>query len=184
MSTGHQATRNGAKKAGGWLLHEIHEMLPPTLFFFVGFNLVLFTKRLLLNEPLFAPSGILLATTSALIVGKTVLITNLMPFVRRYDHPPLIRPILFKTIVYSLMVAAVRLIEALIHYLVDSGALGEGGFLHDLLGEFNWDHFIATQLWIVVLFLTFVTGSEINRHLGKGVLRGLLFGGSAPLRRA
>jgi hypothetical protein len=184
MSTGHQATRNGAKKAGGWLLHEIHEMRPPTLFFFIGFNLVLFTKRLFLNDPLFAPSGILLATTSALIVGKTVLITNLMPFVRRYDHPPLIRPILFKTIVYSLMVGVVRLIEALIRYLIDRGVLGEGGFFHDLLGEFHWDHFIATQLWIVVLFLTYVTGSEINRHLGKSVLRGLLFGGPAPLRPA
>jgi hypothetical protein len=32
------------------LLHEFREVIPPTLFFFVGFNLVLFTKRCFCNS--------------------------------------------------------------------------------------------------------------------------------------
>lgn len=167
---------------GGWwrktrsvLIREFRELLPPTIFFFIGFNLILFTKRLLLAEYLIQFSGFLLATTSALIVGKTVLVANMMPFLRRFDHAPLIQPILFKTVVYSLLVLVVRLLEALIRYLVDAGALGGGGFLDDLLGKFDWNHFIATQLWVFVLFLIYVTATEINDLVGDGELFKVLF---------
>jgi hypothetical protein len=33
-----------------FLGREFREILPPTLFFFVGFNLILFTKRLILED--------------------------------------------------------------------------------------------------------------------------------------
>jgi hypothetical protein len=81
--------------AGRWgrvrsiLLHEFREMLPPTIFFFVGFNLILFSKRLFLADYLIQFSGFMLATTSALVVGKTVLVANMIPFLRRFDHGPL-----------------------------------------------------------------------------------------------
>jgi hypothetical protein len=42
----------------------------------------------------------MLATTMALVVGKAVLVANVLPFLHRFDTAPLIRPILFKTIVY------------------------------------------------------------------------------------
>src|SRR3546814_18172076 len=96
-------------------------MLPPTIFFFFGFNLILFSKRLLLADYLIEFSGFMLATTSALIVGKTVLVANMMPVLRRFDHAPLIQPILFKTVIYTLLVFAVRLLEAFIHYLIQIG---------------------------------------------------------------
>src|SRR3546814_8560726 len=99
-------------------------MLPPTIFFFFGFNLILFSKRLLLADYLIEFSGFMLATTSALIVGKTVLVANMMPVLRRFDHAPLIQPILFKTVIYTLLVFAVRLLEAFIHYLIQDGTIG------------------------------------------------------------
>jgi len=162
-------------KVGSVLWHEFREMLPPTIFFFVGFNLILFTKRLLLADYLIQFSGFFLATTSALVVGKTVLVANMLPFMRRFDDAPLIQPILFKTVVYSLLVFVARLLEAFIHYLIEGGAVGGGGFLHDLLGTFRWDHFIAVQLWIFVLFLVYVTASEINDLLGDGELFKIFF---------
>src|SRR6202008_4259407 len=123
--------RGRLARVGRVLLHEFRQVLPPTIFFFVGFNLILFTKRLLLADHLIQFSGFLLATTSALVVGKTVLVADMMPFLRRFDNAPLIQPILFKTIVYTLLVFAVRLLEALIHYLIDGGGVGGGGFLDD-----------------------------------------------------
>ena len=45
----------------------------------------------------------------------------------------------------------------------------------DLLGTFRWDHFIAVQIWIFVLFLAYVTASEINNLLGDGELFKILF---------
>src|SRR5947207_2844851 len=117
-----------------FLRREFREILPPTLFFFVGFNLILFTKRLILEDYLIQYTGFFIATTAALIVGKSVLVANTMPFLRRFDNSPLVYPILFKTLVYTLFVFVARLIEALLHYLVGGGALGGGRLIADLLG--------------------------------------------------
>jgi len=156
-------------------MHEFRELLPPTIFFFVGFNLILFTNRLFLADYLIQFSGFFLATISALVVGKTVLVADMLPFLRRFDHAPLIQPILFKTVVYSLLVFVVRLLEAFVHYLIQGGGVGGGGFLDELLGSFSWDHFIAIQMWIFVLFLIYVTASELNDLFGDGELFKILF---------
>jgi hypothetical protein len=162
-------------KIGSLLVHEIREVIPPTLFFFVGFNLVLFTKRLLLEQYLIEYAGFFVATTGALIVGKVVLVANKMPFLRRFDYAPLAYPILFKTMVYTALVGVVRLLEALIHFLVDGGVLGGGRFIEHVLGTWSWPRFIATQMWIFVLFLIWVTVTELNNLLGDGELFRLFF---------
>jgi hypothetical protein len=176
----------GAVRHGPWaklrivLLREFHEVLPPTIFFFVGFNLILFSKRLLLADYLIQFSGFLLALTSALLVGKTVLVADKMPFLRRFDHAPLIRPILFKTVVYTGLVFVVRLLEALVHHLIEGGDIGGGAFLRELLGRFSWDHFIVVQMWIFVLFLVYVTASEVSALLGDGELFKIFFTRPSP----
>jgi len=176
----------GAVPNGPWaklrtvLLREFREVLPPTIFFFVGFNLILFSKRLLLADDLIQFSGFLLAMTSALLVGKTVLVADKMPFLRHFDHAPLIRPILFKTVVYTGLVFVVRLLEALVHHLIEGGDIGGGAFLRELLGRFSWDHFIAVQMWIFVLFLVYVTASEISALLGDGELFKIFFTRPSP----
>lgn len=170
-----------AQKPGRWarmgqiLLHEFHDIWPPILFFFIGFNLILFTKRLILSAYLIQFTGFAIATVSALIVGKAVLVADLMPFLRRFDGAPLAQPILFKTVVYSLFVSVARLLEAFIEYLFAGGAVGRGGYIEQQLGSFSWPQFIATQIWIVVLFLVYVTASEINRLLGDGELFKIFF---------
>ena len=145
------------------------------MFFFLGFNLILFTKRLILEDYLIQYAGFLVATTSALIVGKSVLVVNAMPFLRRFDNSPLVYPILFKTLVYTLFVFAARLIEAVIHYLIGGGVLGGGQFFERLIGTFSWSHFTAVQLWIFVLFLIYITASELNQLLGDGELFKVFF---------
>jgi hypothetical protein len=79
-----------------WWLAQVKHVLPPTMFFFVGFNLILWTKRLILEEHGVEFSGFLTATLAALLVGKAVLVTDKLPFMRRFEGAPLIQPILFK----------------------------------------------------------------------------------------
>jgi hypothetical protein len=38
------------RRAGAFLLHEFLEMLPPTIFFFIGFNLIVLTTNLILAD--------------------------------------------------------------------------------------------------------------------------------------
>src|SRR5258706_5629175 len=58
-------------------------------------------------------SGFLTATLAALLVGKAVLVTDKIPFMRRFDGAPMIQPILFKSAIYWLCVLMVRLAERL-----------------------------------------------------------------------
>ena len=69
------------------------------MFFAVGFNLVELTTQLVLDDYLARFANYMVATAAALVVGKAVLLANMLPFLRRFDRAPLIRPILFKTIV-------------------------------------------------------------------------------------
>jgi hypothetical protein len=159
--------------AVAFVVKEFKEMVPPTIFFAVGFNLILLTTNLILDNYQAHFSSALLATTSALIVGKAVLVANALPFFRRLDTAPLIRPVLFKSAIYFTVVCAVRILEKLIEFLTHGGALRE---LPDYLAtHFTWNQFFAIQLWILVLFLIYTFISELNTLFGDGELTRILF---------
>jgi len=151
-----------------WWLAQVKHALPPTIFFFIGFNLILWTKRLILEEHGVEFSGFLTATLAALLVGKAVLVTDNLPFMHRFDGAPLIQPILFKSTIYWLCVFVLRLAEALWHFWRDGGALGD--FPHFLAAQFSWPRFLVIQIWLMVLFLVYVTAHELNTLFGDGEL--------------
>src|SRR6516165_5677896 len=163
-----------ARRVGAFLLREFLEILPPTIFFFIGFNLIVLTTNLLLSDYGAQVASFMIATVSALVVGKAVLIANAMRAIRRFDSAPLIRPILFKTFFYWAAVFIVRLLEHWIRYRLSKDYVF-GGFLKHEIAAFSWDRFIAIQLWIFVLFLVYVTASEFNRLFGHGELSRILF---------
>src|SRR5262249_36549047 len=134
-----------ARRIGTRLLHEAREALPPTIFFFVGFNFIVFTTNLLVAQYLVAVSNFMLATVAALVVGKAVLVANKIPLLRRYDRAPLIRPILFKTAFYWVVVFIARLLERFVHFALEGNPLGD--FPSFLVTTFSWHRFFAISLW-------------------------------------
>jgi hypothetical protein len=44
------APASGVRRAGAWFLRELGEILPPLIFFFVGFNLIVLTTNLILAD--------------------------------------------------------------------------------------------------------------------------------------
>ena len=94
-------------------------MLPPTIFFFFGFNLILFTRWMTLQEHGILFTNFFGATLAALLVGKAVLVIDNLRFMHRFDGAPLIQPILFKSTIYWVCVFVVRLAEGLFHFLRD-----------------------------------------------------------------
>jgi hypothetical protein len=163
-----------ARRIGARILHEALEALPPTIFFFVGFNFIVFTTNLLLADYAVAVSSFMLATVAALVVGKAVLVANAMPLLRRYDRAPLIQPILFKTAFYWVTVFFARLLERFVHFsLIERNPPSD--FFPYLITTFSWHRFSAISLWILVLFLIYVTASEFSQLFGRGELRRLFF---------
>jgi hypothetical protein len=160
-----------ARRIGAWILHEWLEMLPPTIFFFVGFNFIVLTTNLLVAQYLVAVSNFMLATLAALVVGKAVLVANKMSLLRRYDRAPLIQPILYKAVFYWIVVFFVRLLERFVHFALDGYRPGD--FPSYLVTTFSWRRFSAISLWILVLFLIYVTVTEFSHLFGPGELRRL-----------
>ena len=58
------------RRAVTWWLAQVKHALPPTIFFFVGFNLILWTKRLILEEHGVEFSGFFTAIVAALLVAR------------------------------------------------------------------------------------------------------------------
>ena len=162
-----------ARQIGTRLMHEVREALPPTIFFFLGFNIIVLTTNLLVAQYLVAVSNFMLATLAALVVGKAVLVANKIPLLRRYDRAPLIQPILFKTAFYWVIVFFARLLERFVHFLLEGNAPTD--FLSYLNTTFSWHRFSAISLWVLVLFLIYVTASEFSHLFGPGEMRRLLF---------
>jgi hypothetical protein len=160
------------RRAFGWWLAQVRHMLPPTIFFFVGFNLILWTKHLILREHDIDFSGFVVATLAALLVGKAVLITDNLSLMHRFDGRPLIQPILFKTAIYWACILVVRLAEELIYFFAGGGSLGD--YPSFLVARFSWPRFLSIQIWLMVLFLLYVTIHEVNTLFGDGELYRLL----------
>ena len=156
-----------------FLVKELKEVLPPTLFFTVSFNLLVLTTDLILADYIRTFASFLVATTTALVVGKSVLVADAIPFLRRFDAGPMIQTVLFKTTVYWVVVFLVRFVEKLVEYLFAGGNLG--GIPEYVATHFTWHRFAAIQIWIFVLFLVYTSLAELNARLGKGELSRLFF---------
>jgi hypothetical protein len=104
-------------------------------------------------------------------VGKAVLVANALPFLGRFDRAPLIQPILFKTAIYFAVVLVVQILERIVRYLLGGGTMAG---ISKYVSE-NWHRFAAVQIWVFVLFLIYVTATELNTLLGDGELVKILF---------
>jgi hypothetical protein len=156
-----------------FVLKELKELLPPTVFFAISFNLLALTIQLILADYLLHLWNFMLATTAALVVGKAVLVADALPFSRRCDKAPMIQAVLFKTIVYWAVVFLVRFLEKLVEYGFGGGTLS--GIPEYVTTHFTWDRFAAIQIWIFVLFLVYTSGAELNARLGEGELVKIFF---------
>ncbi|HEX6120884.1 MAG TPA: hypothetical protein VFZ03_15660 [Dongiaceae bacterium] len=162
------------RRFGARLLRGLRGALPPTIFFFVGFNFIVLTTNLLVADYAVAVSSFMLATLAALVVGKAVITANAMPFMKLFDRAPLIQPILFKTAVYWVAVFFTRLGERFVTFSIVNGNHPKD-FLEYLVSSFSWHRFIAVSLWIGALFLIYVTASEFSQLFGPAEMRRLLF---------
>ena len=161
------------KKIGHVLLEELYAVIPPTVFFFVAFSLLLLTQMLVLKEhgiDFWDWGG---AAVGALIVGKVVLIVDKFHFVDRYPEEPLIWNAVWKTLIYLVAATFVRYLEALLPLLFDGkGFIGANRALE---AGFNWDHFLLIHMWLAVLLFVYCCLRELVRHIGTKKVARMFF---------
>ncbi|HSO08215.1 MAG TPA: hypothetical protein VLW45_13315 [Pelomicrobium sp.] len=160
-------------KAAAVVVHEIREALPVFVFFLAVLVLGRATQALLLEGYRITVGGTAVAVVGALIVAKAVLIADALPVTRRFARQAPLVSIVWKSLVYGLIVLAFRYLEELIPLWRHSGDLAAAH--RQLLAETSWPHFWAVSLWMAFSLLLYCIGAELVRALGKERVVQLLF---------
>jgi hypothetical protein len=153
---------------------ELLEILPPTIFFFVALHIVAFIRVLMLEGTGLAPMTSVSITVAALILGKAVVIADLLPFINRFPEKPLLHNVAWKTGIYLAVAAVVHYLERLVDFWREAGGLVAGN--QKLLAEIVWPHFWAIQIVLFVLILMYCTMHEFARVIGGDKVKRMFFG--------
>src|SRR6266550_1778804 len=98
------------------LKEEFFALLPPTIFFFVALHIVMFIRVLMLEGTGLAPSSSVSIAVASLILGKAVLIADMLPMINRFPNKPLIYNVAWKTLIYLLAATLIHYLERLIDF--------------------------------------------------------------------
>jgi hypothetical protein len=154
--------------------HEFMEILPPTIFFFVILHIVSLVRALTTWGTGISLPTSTSVTIAALILGKSVLVANLLPFINRFPEKPLIWNVGWKTAIYTLVALVVHYLEHLYDYWKEAPGLVAAN--HKLLAEFSWPHFWAIQILLVTLIVNYCVIAELARVIGRDKLKAMFFG--------
>lgn len=158
----------------GKIKEEFKKVLPPTIFFFIILHIVALIRSLMLKE-----TGVEATTTasvliSSLILGKSVLIADMLPFINRFPDKPLVWNVSWKTLMYAIVALVIHFFERLYDYWKETPSLAAAN--HELLTHISWPRFWAIQILLVTLIFNYCVIAELARALGKSRLKTMFFG--------
>src|SRR5215470_3769057 len=156
------------------LKEEFFAILPPTIFFFVALHLLTFIRVLMAKGSHFQPLSTMSIAIAALILGKAVLIADMLPPINRYPNKPLAYNIVWKTMIYLVMASIIHYLERLIDFSRQAGSIVAGN--EKLLSEIVWPHYWAVEIVLFILILVYCTARELARAIGEDKMLRLFFG--------
>jgi hypothetical protein len=156
------------------LKEEFFAILPPTIFFFVALHLLTFIRVLMTGGSHYQPFSTMSIAIASLILGKAVLIADMLPPINRYPNKPLAYNIAWKTVIYLFMASVIHYVERLIDFARQAGGIVAGN--EKLLAEIVWPHFWAIQIILFLLILVYCTARELARGIGREKMLRLFFG--------
>ena len=161
-------------KARTKVKEEIATLLPPTIFFFVSLHIAAFMQVLMNRNTSIALPTSLSITLGALILGKSVLIADLLPFINRFPEKPLIWNVSWKTTLYWVVALVIHYLERLYDFWKE--APGVVAANERLLSAMVWPHFWAIQILLTVLIAIYCVMSELVRTIGRDRMKRMFFG--------
>lgn len=150
------------------------EVLPPTIFFFVMFQIIANAIALISHGTGVSLPEFFAIVLAALILGKSVLFANMLPFINRFPDRPLIWNAGWKTAIYTVVALILRFLGHLYDYWKEAPSLVAAN--HQLLAEINWSHFWAVQILLVTLIANYCVMAELARLIGRRKLVRMFFG--------
>jgi hypothetical protein len=156
------------------LKEEFLALLPPTIFFFVALHIVVFVRVLMLEGTGISPATSVSVAIAALILGKAVLIADMLPAINRFPDKPLIYNVAWKTAIYLMAATVIHYLERLVEFWRQAGGFVAGN--EKLVSEMVWPHFWAIQIILFILIAIYCTIHELARVIEKRKLLRIFFG--------
>jgi hypothetical protein len=161
-------------KATEKIKEEFFALLPPTIFFFVALNIIALVRVLMLKGTGLPVSTPIQIAVSALVLGKAVLIADLLPFINRFPEKPLVWNVAWKTAIYLLVATVIHYLERLIDFWKEAGGFVAAN--EKLLAVMVWPHFWAIQILLLVLIFNYCVAHELARFIGTAKVHEMFFG--------
>ena len=155
------------------LKEEFLKMVPPTLFFFIALHVVGLVRALMTRGQGLPPAGSLQIALLALILGKAVLVADMLPAINRFPDKPLVYNVAWKTVIYFVLASLIHYLERLYDAAKLAGSLAAGN--RQLLAEMIWPHFWGIQIVIFVVIFNYCAIRELGRALGEERIFRLFF---------
>jgi hypothetical protein len=156
---------------------EFLAMIPPTIFFLFTLSLVAVVRMLMTRGTGIPATTPIQVALGALVLGKSVLIADMLPIINRYPDKPLAYNVAWKTAIYVSVALVIHYLERLVDFWREAGGFIAGN--EKLLAKMVWPHFWAIQILLVVLIFDYCVMHELARVLGPKKVRAMFFGDPA-----
>ena len=161
--------------------HELAELLPPTLFFFVALHIIALIRALMNRDTGIQLQTSATVTLAALVLGKSVLLADMLPFINQYPHKPLVWNVCWKTMLYAVVALCIHYLERLYEFWKEAPSFAAAN--QHLLAAIVWPHFWAIQIVLVLMILVYCVMAELSAVLGRDRMKAMFFG-PLPVRPA
>jgi hypothetical protein len=156
------------------LKDEGRKGLVVVVYFAIGFLIIQFHNRLLVEGSDIKTASYVRGLVGGLIAAKVLLSVDMLPFFDAFPRKPMIFNIGWKTALYTAGVLGFLYAEPFLEHFIGGAGLYASHFQawQELTLPRTW----AKVIWVVVLLLGFVIMQELSREIGKDSLKKMFFG--------
>ena len=161
-------------KVAATIKEEFLALLPPTIYFFVALHIIALMRLLMVKATGITPLTSASVLVAALVLGKSVLLADMLPAINRFPDKPLIYNVAWKTLIYTVVALIIHYLEHLYDYAREAGGIVAGN--EKMLATIIWPHFWAVQILLVVLIVLYCVMHELVRLIGRDRFVRMFFG--------
>jgi hypothetical protein len=161
-------------KIAATIKEEFLALLPPTIYFFVALHIIALIRLLMVKATGITPLTTASVLVASLVLGKSVLLADMLPAINRFPEKPLIYNVAWKSLIYTVVALVIHYLEHLYDYAREAGGIVAGN--EKMLASIIWPHFWAVQILLVVLIVLYCVMHELVRLIGRDRFVRMFFG--------
>jgi hypothetical protein len=162
-------------KVLAFIRKEFLELLLPTIFALVAFEILLLVRSLMGSEQNFVIATHVAVVIGALVTGKSVLIADALPLFGWLRDKPLILSVLWKFLLYMSIVLLFQIIEELIPLW--SKYDGFAGAASHLIDDIHWPRFWASHITLGIFIFFYSFSAALIGVIGRDRFYQIFFRG-------